>query len=79
MAFNSGERNPRAVLTWEEVEWMRALRDEGFTQLEIAIKMERSRSTVRNVVNYLCWVEAPPYVRNLTIKRSTHMDRGKSR
>ena len=56
---------------------MRQLRDEGMTQMLIAEKFERPRSTVRNVVNYLCWVEPPPFVRNLTIKRNTHMDRGK--
>ncbi len=60
MTFRSGENHPRARLTWDDVELMRALHDEGVPVLAIANKFEVPRRTVRNVVEYNVWRGPPP-------------------
>ncbi|MCC6194739.1 MAG: hypothetical protein IT518_09765 [Burkholderiales bacterium] len=60
MAIRFGETHGRAVLTWDEVELMRQCHDAGMPVLRIAKKFERPRRTVRNVLDYNTWTEAPP-------------------
>lgn len=58
--FRHGEDHPRASLTFDEVELMRQCHDAGMPVLRIAKKFERPRRTVRDVVEYSTWTEAPP-------------------
>lgn len=58
--FRCGERHPRAVTNWHDVELMRLLSDACIPVADIARKFDLPRRTVRNILNYNTWTSAPP-------------------
>jgi hypothetical protein len=53
--FKRGEANPSSVLTADDVRRMRALRDEGNTYGQIAIRYGISAKQVWRICNYHQW------------------------
>jgi len=60
--FLHGKDHPRAVLTWDEIEFMRQCHDAGLPVVTIAKRFERPRRTVRSVLTYKTWTTPPTAV-----------------
>ena len=58
--YRVGESHVHAVLTWDDVDLIRDLREDyGLTYRELAEKFEVSIWTIRDVVKYITWIEKP--------------------
>lgn len=53
----TGEKNPRAVLTWEDVHNIRKLSAEGVKQVEIARRYNTHQGRISNIISKRIWNE----------------------